>query len=185
MPPPLCLSSPDQYSASPLGCPSSSLCISLCVCVPFHLLCPTSASGFTLRCFGGISWYFSIYSSIRTPLASAPLFISWSVSVPWSLGVSQSPAPNVLPLSGYGQRAWRWLALTGCVCGVGGGSQVTWGREIARDAQVRRTSGIHPRIGGDPLSYLPAWMELLGGYLVEAPSFSPGDFGSPAKPLAY
>lgn len=81
-------------------------------------------------------------------------------------------------------RGGGWHSLGVCVAGWGG-SPVTWGRDIARDVQVRRTSGIHPQIRGDPLSYLPAWMELLGGYHVEDPSFSPGDSGSPAKLLAY
>ena len=63
---------------------------------------------------------------------------------------------------------WLWsegveVAGTHCKC--------VWGRwrgerrEIPRDVQVRRTSGIHSQIH----SYLPAWMQLLGSHHVKWP----------------
>lgn len=101
---------------------------------------------------------------------SASPHTSWSVSAPWSLGVSQPQAPRAPTCPSCGQRAWWWLALT----------------EGRRHAGVRRYPGMpegqgpgtpSPRLEEPPApSCEPGWS--CGGISRRAaqgcPSPSPG-----------
>lgn len=164
MPPPLHLPRRHGYSVSPSTLSASSLR----VCGPLRVPRFGSVWAFTrsVLALPGFLHYISTRTAATPSRVShwslscelgLCISVSQSVSAPWSLGGSRPQAPSAPTCPSCPQRAWWCLALMG-----EGGSQVSWGCEIPRDALVRRTSGTEPQTEETPL-LVPSLDGAVGG----------------------